>query len=368
MAAMYPRSPPGTRAERGAMSLTVLSIAYPMARVSRDTPGGAEQILTALDRALVAWGHRSLVIARADSEVTGELIGISVSDGELDAARQVAMHVRQRRAIWETLARHSVDVIHMHGVDFHAYLPPPGPPTLVTLHLPPEWYPPQELTPSRPYTWLSPVSLNQYSRCPKSPALLEPLENGIPVEALKARHAKRNFALSLGRICPEKGQHLAIVAAKQAGIPLVIAGDVAPYEKHRTYFEREIAPRLDHTCRFIGPVGFTRKRRLLTAARCLLVTSLVPETSSLVAREALACGTPVVAFGKGALPETIDHGRTGFLVYDADDMASAIGLTGTIDPAVCRQVACERFSEEAMTIRYVQLYRRLVGQCGRPAR
>jgi glycosyltransferase involved in cell wall biosynthesis len=272
------------------------------------------------------------------------------------------MHVHQRAAIREALARYPVDVIHMHGVDFHAYLPPPGPPILVTLHLPPEWYPQPELAPARPNTWFNAVSRNQHARCPKSPLLLEPVENGIPFEAFQTACTKRSFALSLGRICQEKGQHLAIDAAKRAGVPLLVAGDVSPYEQHRTYFKKEIMPRLDHARRFIGPVDFARKRRLLTAARCLLLTSLVPETSSLVAREAMACGTPVIAFGKGALPETIDHGQTGFLVYGVDDMASSIGRTGEIDPAVCRHVARERFSEDAMTVRYIQIYRRLAGR------
>ena len=118
-------------------------------------------------------------------------------------------------------------------------------------------------------------------------------------------------------------------------------------------------PRLDARRRFVGPVGFARKRRLLTAAQCLLVSSVVSETSSLVAREALACGTPVVGFAKGALPETIEHGRTGFLVDTVDEMAEAISHTRNLDPALCREAARQRFSLEAMAARYFALYERL---------
>ncbi len=118
-------------------------------------------------------------------------------------------------------------------------------------------------------------------------------------------------------------------------------------------------PRLDARRRFVGPAGFARKRRLLTAARCLLVPSLAPETSSLVAREALACGTPVIGFPHGALPDTIEHGRTGFLVDSVDGMADAIGLARGLDAALCRRVAAERFSLGRMTARYFALYRRL---------
>ncbi len=346
------------------MTLTVLSVAYPMAPVSRNTAGGAEQILAALDHALVASGHRSLVIAREDSRISGELIGVPIPAGRLDADTQRAMHCHQRDAIRATLARYPVDLIHMHGIDFHAYLPPPGPPTLITLHMPPEWYPRQVLLPSRPNTWFNTVSHDQHLRCPKSPTLLGPIENGVPVDALQAPCPKQEFILSLGRICPEKGQHLAIEASRRAGVPLVIAGEVFPYERHQTYLEEEILPRLDDQRRYIGPADFLRKTLLLTAARCLLLTSLVPETSSLVAREALACGTPVIAFDRGALPEAIEHGRTGFLVSDVDDMASAIRHVGMIDPTLCCQVAREQFSEDVMSARYLEIYYRLCGRSG----
>jgi glycosyltransferase involved in cell wall biosynthesis len=91
----------------------------------------------------------------------------------------------------------------------------------------------------------------------------------------------------------------------------------------------------------------------------VLIPSLAPETSSLVAREALACGTPVVAFPNGALSETVEHGRTGFLVETVEAMAEAIKAAGSIDPAFCREVARERFSLARMTSRYLDLYARL---------
>jgi glycosyltransferase involved in cell wall biosynthesis len=341
------------------MSLTVLSVAYPLAPVGPDAVGGSEQVLSLLDRALVQAGHRSVVVACEGSSIRGQLVEVPLENGVLDDAVRARAWVRHRAAIAGALERWPADLVHLHGHDFHAYLPAPGVPVLATLHVPPSWYAPEALHPGRPDTWLHCVSQTQAEAFPLGLDLLPPIPNGVPVAELAARHAKRDFALILGRICPEKGIHLAIEAAKKADVPLLIAGEVFAYEAHRCYFDEEVVPRLDRARRFIGPVGFSRKRRLLTAARCLLVPSTAPETSSLVAREALACGTPVVAFPNGALRETVDEGRTGFLVGDVDAMAEAIRRAPAIDPQECRRVARERFSLDAMTERYFAVYERL---------
>jgi glycosyltransferase involved in cell wall biosynthesis len=348
------------------MTLTVLSVAYPLAPVGQDAVGGAEQMLSHLDHALVHAGHRSLVVASEISQVAGGLIATPAEFGPLDDGVRERAWARHREAIASAVARFPIDLVHVHGHDFHGYLPPDGVPTLVTLHVPHFWYPPGALTPARPRTWLHGVSWSQHRELPPGPWLLPPIENGVPVAALEARHAKRPFALVLARICPEKGIHLAIEAAKQAGITLLIAGSVYEYPEHRRYFREEVEPRLDVRRRFLGPVGFRRKRRLLTAAQCVLIPSLVPETSSLVAREALACGTPVVAFRCGALPETVEDGVTGFLVDNAERMADAIRRAPSLDPEACRRVARERFSLERMAGRYFDLYRELLARARAP--
>lgn len=342
------------------MRLSVLSVAYPLAAVGPDAPGGSEQILTLLDRALVRNGHRSVAIACEGSVTEGRLLATPRAVGELNGEVHKRAHAHYARAIRDALATWDFDLIHMHGLDFHAYLPPPGVPVLVTLHLPPDWYPGWVFRLARPETWLQCVSASQQAHCPPSKSLLPFIPNGVPLERLRTSVRRRSYALALGRICPEKGYHLALDAAVRARVPLALAGELFRYREHEEYFASEILPRLENgTRRFIGPVGTARKRRLLAGARCLLVPSLVEETSSLVAMEALACGTPVIAFPAGALGEIVEHGRTGFLVADEREMAEAIGRAGEIDPEECRRVARERFSAEYMVARYLERYQRL---------
>lgn len=340
--------------------LSIVNVAYPLAAVGPDTAGGAEQVLAALDRALVAAGHRSVVLASEESQVAGELVAVPAETGGLDEAAMARARTRTRTALRDLLARRRVDVVHMHGVDFDSYLPPSRPPVLATLHCPPDWYSAAALHPTRADTWLNAVSARQDAALRPNPHLLAPIENGVEICPV-APHARRSFALTLSRIAPEKGTHIALQAAHRSGLPLLVAGRVYAYPEHERYFAAQVAPHLDRLRRCIGPVGGARKRRLLSAARCLLIPSLVEETSSLAAREALAAGTPVIAFAAGALADTIEHGRTGFLVRDADEMAAAMLAAPEIAPDACRRAARQRFAVDAMLDQYLALYAALAG-------
>lgn len=337
---------------------TVLSVAYPFSPVTADPVGGAEQVLAGLDRALVAAGWRSIVVASAGSRVAGELVATPAVEGEIDPSAQRIVHAAVRATVAEALRRETVDVIHLHGIDFEAYLPADGPPVLATLHLPLSWYAPEALRPSRPDVHLLPVSLIQAESAPADPRLLPPIENGVDLDY--PRLTRRGYALFIGRICPEKGVHHALDAAKTADAPLLIAGEVFPHAAHQAYFAQEVRPRLDARRRWLGPVTGARKRRLLAGARCVLIPSTAPETSSLVAREAAAAGTPVISFRLGALPHTVEDGRTGRVVDDVAGMAAAMAGIEDLDPELCRAVARERFSLRRMTDDYLALYRRLI--------
>ncbi len=342
------------------MPLTILNVAYPLAPVGPDAVGGAEQVLTELDAALVEQGHQSVVVACEGSVTKGTLISVPRGLGELDAAARHGAWEHCRNGIRTALDQWPIDLVHLHGIDACEYLPPPGVPALITLHLPPSWYPSAIFNLQRPSTFLHCVSRRQALACPPCSYLLPPIDNGVSTKRLfPLPMPKGNFVLCLGRICPEKGFHLAIEAARLAGVPLVLAGNLFLYPAHQHYFREQIIPRLDRHRRFIGPVGLDRKRRLLSAAKCLLVPSLVSETSSLVAMEALACGTPVVAFPSGALAEIIQDGHTGFLVKNETEMSAAIGRCHTLPTRHCRAAALSRFSLQRTIEKYFELYHRL---------
>lgn len=336
------------------MSLTVLNVSYPFAQVDEDPVGGAEQVLSRIDHALVEAGHRSLVLAPEGSRAYGELLAFGAHQGELDQRAQARLHRRVRVLIDHAIADFEPDIVHLHGVDFCAYLPAAGAKVMVTLHLPLAWYPPDALHPRRPRTWLNPVSETQARSAPPSARLAAPIPNGVPIARPGLRKGK--FALALGRICPEKGFDDALAASVRSGIPLLLAGKVFPYREHQLYLEEQVRPRLSSRRRWIGPVSGTRKQSLLARARCLLVPSKVPETSSLVAMEALAAGTPVIAYRAGALTDIVEHGRTGFLVDTVEEMAEAMARADTLDPMECHRTARERFCAATMTRTYIERY------------
>lgn len=349
------------------MRLTVLSVSYPLAKVSPRTAGGAEQVLVTIDKALVLEGHRSIVLAPEGSRCHGLLIPARIPSGVLDdaaksEARQVFKHLLER-----TLARYPVDVVHMHGLDFSEYLPDADVPVVVSLHLPLDWYAPRALQTKRPNTILVCVSEFQAQTADSRYEIDCVIPNGVDLQEFRPAAPKAgNYAVTMGRICPEKGIHLAIEAAEMARLPLILAGTVFDYPEHRSYFDSMIAPRLSGHVKFIGPVGRQRKCHLLAGTKCLLITSQVNETSSLIAMEAMAAGTPVIAWRRGALPEIVAEGRTGFLVSSVEEMADAIAHVHEIDRKECRREAETRFNARSMVSRYLALYQSVATRSERP--
>lgn len=351
------------------MPLTILSVAFPFAPVGPAAVGGAEQVLSAIDAELVARGDRSIVVACQGSEPAGTLYDVPLPSTEtLNDADRIWVRKRFQAAIDRAIGAHPVDLVHMHGLDFADYILPRNLPVLATLHLPVSWYGEALSSAAARRASLCCVSESQRRTCPRGLGPVAVVQNGVEIPPLPPRRERDNFALVLGRICAEKNAHEALEAGTLAGTPVYVAGRVFPYAEHQRYFKEKLQPLLQDSAdssapvrhRFLGPIDAQRRTALLSRAKCLLHPTLAPETSSLVAMEALAAGTPVIAYRSGALPEIVTDGVTGFLVESAEQMAQAIGRVHLISPDACRAEALRRFSRARMVDDYRQLYAQIL--------
>lgn len=179
--------------------------------------------------------------------------------------------------------------------------------------------------------------------------------NGIEVGSFNFSAKKEDYLLFLSRISPEKGAHHAINVAKKLGKKLIIAGKVDKAD--RAYFQREIAPRIDgKQIQFFGEANVAEKKELYSGASCLLFPITWEEPFGLVLPEAMASGTPVIAFPLGSVPEIVIDGETGFLVEDEEEMAAAVRKIDHIDPLRCRTHVEDHFSVDRMVEDYIAAY------------
>lgn len=335
--------------------LTILSVAFPLLPVGSGSGGGAEQILYLLEKGIVEAGHRSIVVAARGSDVSGELVETLAAASEITEAVQAEAQQIHGLKIVQVLASTHVDLIHFHGLDFYAYAPAAKAAMLATLHLPLDLYPASALTGSVILNCVSHSQAEVNSVAAGWPIV----ENGIDTAQYKLGSGRRGYLLWVGRICAEKGVDIALRVAHRLELPMVVAGPVHPFRDHQVYFNEKVSPLLDAERRYVGPVDLKNKIQLLSEARCLLIPSLIAETSSLVAMEAMASGTPVIAFRSGALPEIVEHRKTGFVVDSEDEMSAAVANVADLSPQTCRSIALERFDAKRMTGDYVALYRRI---------
>ncbi len=192
------------------------------------------------------------------------------------------------------------------------------------------------------------------------------IHHGIDVADLPFGEQPDEYFLFLGRMVPDKGARRAALVARQAGVPLLIAAKMRePLELE--YFDEQVKPLLGGEIQYVGEVGGSEKFDLLARARGLLNPIRWVEPFGLVMIEALGCGTPVLTFRSGAAPEIVDHGVTGFLCEDRDEMAVAVHRVAELDRKACRAVVETRFSTERMVGDHLELFESLLGGDRRPA-
>ena len=182
---------------------------------------------------------------------------------------------------------------------------------------------------------------------------IDVIHNGIPTSLFMPHYEPGEYLLYLGYITPQKGAHLAIDIARRTGKKLTIAGNYVGQEE---YFAARIAPQLDDTITYVGPADFEQKTKLYQHAEALLVPLQWDEPFGLTLVEAMACGTPVIAFDRGAAKEIIEDGVTGFVCADIDEACDALVKIPAIDRKKCRERAEKYFDVEAMLDAYEALY------------
>ncbi|KGN29832.1 glycosyltransferase [Knoellia sinensis KCTC 19936] len=187
------------------------------------------------------------------------------------------------------------------------------------------------------------------------------VHNATNVARFPFQARKDDYVLWLGRFNPDKGAHLAITAARTAGLRLVLAGKCIEAEE-RAYFTRHVEPDLGPGVEYVGEADVELKRELLAHARALVFPIQWEEPFGMVMIEAMACGTPVVATRRGSVPEVVVHAKTGLVVDTVDDLPAALGSVADIDPAACRRHVEERFDLDVMAAGYECLYQRLLAK------
>ncbi len=326
--------------------------------------GGIERVIAELADGLVERGHDVTLFAQAESTTRAALIPYpaSRSTAATDTAKNLAAIAAAYRSC-------RPDVVH--SFSRLAYLTP-----LLPLQVPKLMSYQRPVTRSR-VRWAYAVSRGSLAFTGCSHGLIRPVQdigswhviyNAVPVDRFPFGPEVPAEAplVFLGRIEHIKGTHVAIAAARVAGRRLVVAGPVAA--EHQRYFDAEIAPHVDgQSVVYVGPVDDRAKGELLAGAAALLMPVLWEEPFGIVMAEALSCGTPVIGFGRGAVPEVVDEGRTGFVCATLDDMADRIGRIGELDRTACRRAAESRFSTRAMVTAYEGLYADLVRGSSQPA-
>ena len=322
--------------------------------------GGIERIIDMLVQGLVERGHEVTLFAHPDSLVPARLVPYS------------GLHPQKS---WDTLcntwsitrelARGHYDLVHSFGR--LAYILPILPwriPKLMSYQREPT------LSGIRRAVQLSAKGTLTFTGCSdyiaakiRPYALAYSIHNGVPMSVYQYQPVVAFDAplVFLGRVEHIKGAHLAIDIARQTGKKLIIAGNVPVDAISQQYFQNQVQPYLDdEQIHYIGPVNDAQKNQLLGSAAAFLMPILWDEPFGIVMAEAMACGTPVIALGRGAVPEVIAHETSGFICNDLGEMKDAINKINTIDRAVVRRWAEDHFSNEVIVQQYIELYKKVL--------
>jgi glycosyltransferase involved in cell wall biosynthesis len=350
--------------------LRIAQVAPLFERVPPLTYGGTERVVAYLTDALVELGHEVTLFASGDSSTRARLVPAASRSLRLDTTCGDTMAPQIRELELVSRMAHRFDVIHFHTGFLHLPLARRlETPSLTTMHGRLDY---ADLAPMMDdFSDAAFVSISNHQRCPyPRQNWCATVYHGLPPGLLPFRETpdRQPYVAFVGRISPEKRVDRAIEIAGRAGLELRIAAKIDVAD--RPYFEREIASLMDQPhVRFLGEIGEADKAELLGGARALLFPIDWPEPFGMVVIEALSCGTPVLAWPGGSVPELLEPGRTGWIVDSIDAAVEALGEVDAIDRRACRAAFEARFTAARMARDYVRVYQRLLESTrGREAR
>jgi glycosyltransferase involved in cell wall biosynthesis len=328
--------------------------------------GGTERVVSYLTEELVRQGHEVTLFASGDSETAARLVAATPRSLRLDktCVDQLAHHV----LLLEQVCRRGgeFDVVHYHIDYVHFPLSRSRPhPHVTTLHgrldIP-------DLAPLYDeFSEMPVVSISNSQRQPLPHANWQAtVYHGLPEKLLRFRPERGEYLAFIGRFSPEKRADRAIAIARRAGLPLKLAAKVDAVDQ--AYFDAEIKPLLDDPLiEFVGEIGEDAKDEFLGNAYALLFPIDWPEPFGLVMIEAMACGTPVIAYRHGSVEEVMENGLSGFVVSTIDEAVEAVERVADLDRAECRRVFDRRFTAAQMAEDYVRVYERVISASRRRA-
>jgi glycosyltransferase involved in cell wall biosynthesis len=321
--------------------------------------GGTERVVSYLTETLVDMGHNVTLFASGDSVTNAKLISVCKNALRLDkdCVDQLAPHILALQLVQRSI--HQFDVVHYHNDYLHFPLSNlSNVPHVTTLH---GRLNIAELQPLyNVFNDIPVVSISDSQRQPLSQAnWVGTVYHGLPENLYRPVFTRGNYLAFLGRISPEKGVDRAIEIAIRCGIPLKISAKI---DKSDKTYHKKIEKMFDHSLvEFIGEIGEGEKNKFLGEAMALLFPIDWPEPFGLVMIEAMACGTPVIAFDQGSVTEVITNGESGFIVQNVDEAVMAVSNLNQISRAQCRKAFEERFTANKMAEGYVNIYNNLIG-------
>jgi glycosyltransferase involved in cell wall biosynthesis len=345
--------------------LKIAQIAPLIERIPPKKYGGTERVIHALTEALVKRGHDVTLFASGDSLTSAKLRSVfprSLREAKIRNLYNLNDLTLLNIGIAYQLSG-QFDLIHDHNGLFSLPTANICPvPVVMTIHGP--------ITASNKPLYRAmnkpafvAISKSQAQTAPKEMTISGVVHNGLDLEGYPFSAENDGYLLFVGRICMEKGTHYAIDIAQMLNLPLIIAAKLDQTDV--PYFNEYIGPRLSDAgisqqIRWIGEVNEEERNRLMSKALCLLHPATWKEPFGLTLIESLACGTPVVGFNKGSVPEIIKNGLCGYVVEDEEEMVNAVLNIGKIDRKQCRKYAVENFNSNLMADRYEEIYRRLI--------